>query len=229
MLAAAVVVGAAWLAGPPLAAGAVDAALSAAGLHTDTRKVTVAADPPVELLTGHADRIRVTATGVAFRDVRAARLDVTFSDVTLLDRTARTVDGRLTDAVVDGVDAIDGGSIRFAEIDLDGRMTKADVTLHLLKDEAAAAIQRAIAARVGNAVAQVTLQRPNTVTFASGATNASGHLAVTPAGALVITDTPLGTLTVLRASATPLELASVSVTDTELVLAGTVDASALAR
>jgi len=97
---------ASWLLLPPIASGAIDQGLQLAGFHGDGRRVTVVASPPLELLTLHADTVRVQASDVTYQGLQAGSVDVTLGDVALLDRTAGTIDGTLTAVSFRGVDGL---------------------------------------------------------------------------------------------------------------------------
>ena len=73
---------------PAIAAGAITAGVTAAGLQSDDTVVTVSSDPPTDLLGLHADRVRVRATDATFRGLEIASLDLTLHDLHLVDRTA---------------------------------------------------------------------------------------------------------------------------------------------
>ena len=87
---------------PAAAAGILTAGLSTAGLVADDTTVTVTSDPPTDLLGLRADRVRVTATDATFRGMEIGALDLALGDVRLLERTAGSVDGELTDVALTG-------------------------------------------------------------------------------------------------------------------------------
>src|SRR5438067_552454 len=93
----AVLVGAmAWIGLPTVASAAITAGLTASGLSGTDTKVTVTADPPLELASLHADTVRVHTTDAHWQDLRAASLDMAMTDVSLGSRSFASINGRLT-------------------------------------------------------------------------------------------------------------------------------------
>jgi hypothetical protein len=88
---------------PAIAAGALTAGVAAAGLQSDDTTVTVASDPPTDLLGLHADRVRLRATDATFRGLEIGRVDLTFQDLHFVERTAAAVHGSLEDVTATGV------------------------------------------------------------------------------------------------------------------------------
>ena len=68
----AVVLVATWAFAPVVAAGLVSAGLGTAGFESADKKVTVIADPPIELLTLRADKVRIQATDATFAGLHIA-------------------------------------------------------------------------------------------------------------------------------------------------------------
>ena len=87
---------------PAAAAGILTAGLSTAGLVADDTTVTVTSDPPTDFLGLRADSVRVTATDATFRGMEIGALDLALGDVQILERTAGSVDGQLTDVTLHG-------------------------------------------------------------------------------------------------------------------------------
>src|SRR3954471_20933144 len=103
-----------WFAGPLLAGAVVERALAGSGFAGEATSVTVTADPPLELLVGHVDRLEVRSRDARMGQLDAQRLAVELSDVNLLTRRFSRVDGRLDGVVLHGTDGstVDARSIR---------------------------------------------------------------------------------------------------------------------
>ena len=69
----------------------------------DDTVVTVASDPPTDLLGLHADRVRIRATDATFRGLAIGSLDLTLHDLHFVDRTAASIEGTLDDVTATGV------------------------------------------------------------------------------------------------------------------------------
>src|SRR3954469_12931376 len=91
-----------WLGGPLLAGAVVERVLAGSGFAGDATSVTVTADPPLELLVGHVDRLEVRARDARVGQLDAQRLAVELTDVDLLTRRFSHVDGRLDGVVLHG-------------------------------------------------------------------------------------------------------------------------------
>ena len=102
---------------PAIAAGALTAGVQAAGLQADDTTVTVASDPPTDLLGLHADRVRIQATDATFRGLEIGSVDLTLRDLKFIDRTASAVSGTLEDVVASDVG---GRDLTLASIELSG-------------------------------------------------------------------------------------------------------------
>jgi hypothetical protein len=166
---------------PALAAGVLTAGVGAAGLHADDTTVTVSSDPPTDLLLLHADRVRVRATHATFRGLEIGALDVTLGDVALVDRTAASVDGRLSGVVVPNVGA---RSLDLPEITLSGGGDAVDAATSITATAADTLVADAIEAGLGQRPTSVTLASPDLVTVRLGIT-VHARLVVTAAGDLV--------------------------------------------
>jgi hypothetical protein len=184
LLLGAIVVGFVIVVGLPMAAaGILTAGLSTAGLVADDTTVTVTSDPPTDLLGLRADRVRVTATDATFRGMEIGALDLALGDVRLLERTAGSVDGELTDVAVTGAG---GQRVTLERITLMGGDDGITTTTVIPNGEAEKLIADAIEAQVGRRPTSVTLRAPDRVSFVLGGTTVAGQLGVTPDGDLVV-------------------------------------------
>lgn len=168
---------------PAAAAGILTAGLSTAGLVADDTAVTVTSDPPTDLVGLRADSVRVTATNATFRGMEIGALDLVLGDVQVLERTAGSVDGQLTDVTVAGAG---GQRITLERITLLGGPDGITTTTLIPNGEAEALIADAIASQTGTRPTAVTLQAPDRVTFTLSGTKLAGRFRVTPAGDLVV-------------------------------------------
>jgi len=197
---------------PAFAAGALTAGAGAAGLNAADTTVTVSADPPTDLVGLHADRVRIRATHATFRGLEIDALDVTLTDVSLLDRTAATVSGRLEGVTLPN---IGGRSMRLGTITLSGGGSAVIATTTVPATEVEALIADAAESALGIRPTKVALAAPDRVTAQVGVAVA-GRLAATPAGDLVITglDAPAaaGDIVLLRGGEdVPIRITSVTV------------------
>jgi len=182
LLVVAIVLVAAWFVLPPVAGAAVAAGLVAAGFNgTDTR-VTVTADPPLELATAHADQVHVTSSNASFRQVTMSTVDVTFTDVQLLDRTAGGVSGTMTGL---RITTAGGGTTRVGTARLSGSGSDVRVALELSSADAIALATSAVRAAVGAAPSKVTLTSPDRVQLVVRGLSVGGRLAIDADGGLV--------------------------------------------
>jgi hypothetical protein len=198
---------------PAAAAGVLTAGIRAAGLQAADLTVNVSSDPPTDLLGLHADRVRVRATDATFRGLAVAAMDVTLSDVSLVDRTAGQVSGRLT-----GIRAanVGGQALDLASISLAGGGEAVTAQSTIPAAEAATLIGAAVEAELGIRPTSVKLSAPDRVALKAGAT-VNVRLAVNGAGDLVATvaDGPLAgrSATLLRTGEDlPMRLTGVAVT-----------------
>jgi hypothetical protein len=198
---------------PQVYAGVVTGALTAAGLSADDTTVHVASDPPTDLLGLHADTVTVTATDATFRELEIGSLDLTLHDVAVLDRTADTVDGTLSDVTVA---LSDGAAITLDEIRIAGSQDAIRATTTIDGAQAEALIADAVERRIGIRPSSVRLTAPDTLTIDAGV-SVTGTLDVSAAGDLVIhlpeNQAGVGELVLLRGSEDlPLRLTEVRVT-----------------
>jgi hypothetical protein len=225
IMAAGLVLAAAWFGGPTLAGALVERSLDAAGFVAAERSVTVSADPPLEILAGHADRVTIRATRATVRDLTAARLNLTLTNVDLVAATFAGVDGQLDDVVIP---AADGSSVDARTLTVHGRAAAATATVRIDAAVVEALLSKAIRRETGLSVTSLSLTAPDRIRFTAGLT-ISGRLAVEPDGSLVIAATSGDTrFTVFQPNA-DLRLTSVAVSGTELILTGTTDLATLIR
>ena len=184
LLLGAIVIGFVIVVGLPSAAGAIlTAGLSTAGLVADDTTVRVTSDPPTDLLGLRADSVRVTATDATFRGMEIGALDLALGDVQVLERTAWSVDGLLTDVTVTGAD---GRRITVERITLLGGAGGIATTTVMPNGQAKALIADAIEAQTGSRPTSVTLGAPDKVSFTIGGTKLAGRFRVVPGGDLVV-------------------------------------------
>jgi hypothetical protein len=230
LVVAATVLIASWLFLPAAAAGVMTGALGPAGFSGSGTALTVTADPPIALLGLHADRIRVRSTNATFHEVRMARVDVSLGDVGLLDRTAGSVDGKLTGVEIDQPG---GAPIRASSVVLSGSSAAIRATLTLSTEDVSAIARSAFAGVAGASPSRVTLARPDRVTVVVGAQSLAGRLVVDAAGALVFHPTiPVAGITgdiylIRPGPDVPLRIRTVSLAPTGATITATIDASAL--
>ncbi|HKF84643.1 MAG TPA: hypothetical protein VKB30_02590 [Candidatus Limnocylindrales bacterium] len=175
---------------PQVAAGMVTTAVAAAGLEADDTTVTVSSDPPTDLIGLRADRVRIRATDATFRDLAIGALDVELRDVSILDRTADAVAGRLSDVTVANVG---GSAVILDRISVGGGGDDVTATTVIGGSQAELLISDAVEQRTGVRPNSVTLQDPDRLTIDVGV-EVAGTLDVAANGDLVleVDDNPVG-------------------------------------
>jgi hypothetical protein len=133
------------------------------------------------------------------------------------------VDGRLTGVELPNVDP--PGSKATVDIAGPGDSAVVRITINDATVERMAAV--AFEQKLGVRPTSTTLSEPNVIRFTAGPVTAAGALTIGPDGSLGVS-TPLGTVTVLRPSASqPIQFTSVAVEGDNLVLTGTFDVADL--
>ena len=161
---------------PAIAAGAITAGVTAAGLQSDDTVVTVSSDP-TDLLGLHADRVRVRATDATFRGLEIASLDLTLHDLHLVDRTARSIDGHMDGVVVPDVG---GRALALGTIGIEGSGETVTATATIPGAEVEAMIADRIEDALGARPTDVRLAAPDRLTV---------QLVIAVKGRFVVSDT----------------------------------------
>jgi hypothetical protein len=220
VLAAIFVVAGAWFGGQLLAAGIVRSALDASSFEGRNTTVQVVADPPIEVLLGRADEVRVGSDDASLEGLAAVRLDVTLSGIDLVGRTFDHLAGTLDDVTIRGED---GGRTRATTVALAGPPDDVEAIVRIapsaVDDLVAAAIER----EIGFSVGSVSLRAPDTLVFSAGPLEATGRLVVEADGSLFLAAELPGNprIAILDAGA-PLVFDSVAIGE-DLVLVGSLD------
>jgi hypothetical protein len=227
VLAVVLVFGLVWFALPPAAGWAIEAAIPRDALR-GTVHATVGVDFPPELLTGHADTVRLQSpdgVDAAGGTLEASTLDITLRDVHLFDRTAARVDGNMT-----GVRVVSGGIpiVTVRRIDVAGPTNAIVTTLSIDAAEARRRAVQVLTAELGHAPERLALVAPDRIEVVIDGVSVSGRLVVQDGALVAVGDAPLPTVQVIPASATgPLTLLSVTIRPDALVVTGTLAPSAL--
>lgn len=220
VLAAVFVVGGAWFGGPLLAAGIVRSALEAAGFDGRGTTVQVVADPPIEVLTGRADEVRVGADDASIEGLGAQRLEVTLVGVDLLARTFDRLDGTLSEVTLQ---TQSGSGSRATSVELTGPMDDVEAIVRIAPSAVDGLVAEAIEREIGFSVGEVGLQAPDRLRFTAGPVEATGRLVVEPGGSLSLAvELPGNPRIGILDSGGPLVFESVAI-DVDLVLVGSLD------
>lgn len=225
IIAAAFLLGIVWFGGPPLAETVVESSLTGSGFEADRLDVTVAADPPLALAVGRADRVEIEATGVRWKDLRAGSMTLRLDGVDLLARSATTADGQFRDVEL----AVAGGDPALVAITFAGPADGAATTIEI---DRAAVSRMALAAfeqEFGTRPDAAELVAPDQIQVRLGGSALSGTLQVDADGALVVVATIGAVRLVEPDSSLPLRLTGVSVGNAGLRLTGTTDLASLLR
>lgn len=168
-----VIVAGAWLLTPIAANALIAGALRASGFVGVDTTVDAVASPPPLLLTGHADTVSVHSSNVTMRQMQAAKLDLTLSDVGLLSRSFGSIDGTLVNV---RIARAKGPSVEALSARVSGPASAAKVVLLFDVPEVDALVSSALAASIGNQAIELT--PPDQVTFTLDGRAASGSLIV---------------------------------------------------
>ena len=221
---AAVLVGVgAWFGAAPLTSTVIGSILQGSGYQAASSTITATSDPPVRLLLGHADRVTIDGTDVAWRTFKAARLQLTLGDVDLFRRTAGSIQGTIGGAELQTND----DSAPTANVSIDGSGSSAKATIRVSGSTVDRLVRSGFSEQFGVAVVGTALEAPDILRVTAQGTNILGRLAIDATGALVLV-TPLGSADVFRFDPSfPIRLVGVRVSGTDLELDGTLDAEAL--
>jgi hypothetical protein len=220
VLAAIFLVGAAWFAGPQLAAFVVETGLSTSGFHGTNTEVTVSANPPVELLTGHADSVTIDSDAATIGQFSAAHMELTLHGADLIGRHAQTVDGTLDDATMN---TSDGTSLKAGQVRLSGDASASDVTIRVNPAELTHIATDTINTELGVDAEDVTFSAPDRVSFKVGRSTIAGQLVIRDGGLSVMANLPGSPRVDLIAAGGGLRLTKVAVKGSGLELSGILD------
>lgn len=212
----------------PVAAGVlIGDRIQETGFRGTGTQITVEADPPLALATLHADRIHVTSTQAQFNGLFIGTVDVTASDVNLLERTAVSIKGAFTNLrLTSGT-----GTWTVSSATVSGSGSDARVTLRLDAEDASLMAAAAVERRIDERPTGVTLIAPDRIRFVAGGTTVGGRLVAEDGGRLVFepgdaAGSLLGSIDLLIPGPdVPLRVTSVDVTPDGITLVGAIDAS----
>lgn len=216
-----------WLFAPTVAGGLATASLHAAGFSSNDEHVTVTAEPPIELLTLHADRIHLQASGATFAGLHMTGLDLLLSDVGLIGRTAGSVEGTLTGLQLP---TELGPTATISSVAVTGPSSDLRVILTLSAADVRTLASAAVEAQIGAKATKVALAAPDKVTVSVSGITVRGRLTVDEAGGLTLVPTSpagfSGPIAILRPGpGQPLRFTSVAVRTNGATITGTVDPS----
>ena len=228
VLGGALLAGVAWFGALPLAGTLVEATLAGSGFQAAGRTITVTADPPVRVLTGHADVILIDATGVTWRTLKASRLTLELDDVDLFGRTAGQIHGRIDDATVTPEGAADA-SVPLKTFDFDGPPGAAVTTITVDAAAIRGLVLAAVAREFNVTATDVVLLAPNRLELTTPGATVEGTLVIDAGDALALS-TAIGSVPMLQLDpALPLRLTGVRVEGGTLAIEGTLDINDLLR
>ena len=223
VLAAAFVVGGAWFGGPLLAGGIVRSALDASDFEGRNTTVDVVANPPIEVLLGRADEVRIGSDDASLEGLSAVRLDVSLTGIDLVGRRFEHLAGTLDDVTIRGED---GGRTRATSVALAGPPDDVEAIVRIAPSAVDDLVADAIEREIGFSVGSVSLRAPDTLVFTAGPLEATGRLVVELDGSLSLAaDLPGNPRIAILDAGAPLVFESVSI-DEDLVLVGSLDLEA---
>jgi hypothetical protein len=223
----AVLLVATWIFAPAVAAGLVSAGLGTAGFESPDKKVTVVADPPIELLTLQADTVRIQATNATFAGLQIGSVDLNLGGVGLIGREARSVEGTLTGL---RVPTVLGSMATISSVGLSGPSSDLRAILTLSLKDVQSLASAAVQSQMGSVATKVTLTAPDKVSVAASGINVRGRLVVDKGGGLVlVTTSPAGfsdPIDIIRPGPNqPLRLTSIVLRANGATVTATVDPS----
>ena len=219
-----------WLFAPTVAAGLVSAGLGGAGFSSADKQVTVTAEPPIELLTLHADTVHLQATDATFAGLHMAGVDLILGGVGLLGRSADSVVGTLTGVRVPTLLSDDASTATISSIGLSGPSSDLRAILTLSAADIRTLVSAAVQGELGAPATKVTLAAPDKVTVVTSGVTVRGRLVVDGAGGLafLVASPPglVGSLAIIRPSPTqPLHFTSIALRTSGATITATVDPS----
>lgn len=192
------------------------------GLRSDTLRVSVALFDPT-LMLGRSRSLHISATGVDLSPATIGTLELTLGDVSLFDRTWRTVDGEIADiSLTSGGDTVSVGSVRVT-----GDATAANATAHMTVAESEALIRFA-AKREGLVLDRVQFSSDG-VRVTIGGIEAQARLEVRGGALVLFPGTGEGGVPLLQAAPSDaFQLEEAWISDGGLNVRGRVDTTRLA-
>jgi hypothetical protein len=224
LLLVAVLFGLAWFGLPIGAAWVATNALKTAGFTGTDTVVTVNSDPPLLLLTGHADTIHVTSNQISVGDLEAASVDITLGRVDLIGRTVGTVSGTLSGVTIP---VSSGDPITAASVKLTGSATATQATIELPMAQAQALAVAALKAQ--GLTATATFKAPNVVTIKASGKTIAAHLEAADGILLLVPETPGFPIVPLitPGNGNPFRVTGAAVAAKGVTLTGTIDLQTL--
>ena len=193
------------------------------GLRSQSLDVTVALFDPL-LVLGRSRSTHVSAGAVDLSPGAVGSLELTLGDVSLLDRTWRTVDGEISDVAI----TTSGETLHIGSLDVSGDAEGATATARLSATEGEALI-RAASERHGLRVDDVTFG-PGDVSVTIEGAEAEARLEVRGGALVLFPGTGEGGVPLIQpAPADPWQLEEAWISDTGLNVRGVVDTTRLAR
>jgi hypothetical protein len=199
-------------------------ALNSSGFSGTDTKVAVSANPPLVLLTGHADAIHITSSDATLGSLKANTVDVTLGSVDLLGRTFGSVTGTLSGVQVA---APNGDPVNIDQVTLTGPGASTTATATMSTATAQALAQSQLGA-VG-VVSRVSFKSPDVVVMKIASGTFTGRL-VTANGSLILvpnSSTVPSVILIDPSGGNPFHADSVSIGPTGLTLVGTMDVEKL--
>lgn len=213
--------------GPPFGASWVlTNGLNTAGFSGTNTKVDVSANLPPRILLGHADKITLNSSQVSVGDLHAASLDLTLSNVELVDRTIGAIHGTMTGVLLPAANGV--AAFTAESVSVDGAGGAATATLKCTAAQIKTLIVSQLKTEQINPTS-VTFAAPDKVTVSVGALSKTGHL-VTSNGALEVVVpglSPATTTLIAAGNGNPIRFTSVAVTASSVTLVGTIDLQTL--
>jgi hypothetical protein len=224
VLAVVFVVAGTWLAGPAVAAFVIESGLSAAGFNGSNTSVTVTADPPFEVLTGHADRVEIDSGDTTLDQFTAGTVQLSLTDANLVSRTFGNVEGSLDDVTVEGSGDL---SLEATRVEIDGEPSAANMAIEVTRDALSNAALELFRQQLGVDVDTVKLAAPNKISFTAGSTTIAGQFVIHEGGLSMTVNLPGAQRIDLLEAGRGFRLTKVAIDDAGMTLDGVLDVERL--
>ena len=224
VLAVAFLVAGTWLAGPAVAGFVIESGLSASGFNGTNTSVKVTTDPPVEVVTGHADRVDIDSDDATVDQFKAGSVELTLTGTNLLARTFENVEGMLRDVTLESSGDV---ALEATSVAISGDPTAADMTIDVTSEALSNAALEMFRQQLGVDVDTVKLAAPNKIAFTAGNTTVAGEFVIHEGGLSMMVNLPGAQRIDLLEAGRGFRLTKVSIDDDGMTLDGVLDVQRL--
>jgi hypothetical protein len=180
-----------WLTLPLVTGYLILGLLTMSGFNGTDTQVDVRANPPLTILGGKADSVRLISNDVSVGELHAIRIDLQLDDVAVVSRHVGAVRGSFTGVQIRAA-SVPGQTTTpvtadIEQVTLEGPSNATAATIVMSGSEVAALAESQLKASAG-ITATVTFKAPDVVTIKSGKKSQKGHLKVKDGAFLLVPD-----------------------------------------